>query len=290
MPDSPEELCIPALAGVSEEFLDAGHLWLYEYPDGTPFGLRLGNDGRPQFAFTDSADETQPSLQWGHAEHVPSEYGFVVRYVQQQFDRMALQNAVSDPANVTLWCIAIHRRHRGYDWELAPSVVGVEITYTESTFLPHELTEVFAALGLATLPTIDTEVHVREVSPTGVSTPETHWGEGPALGVLYRKKGGGLAKTRAPADQGEPANVEPLTCSAETYAADIASRERLESLVGTFEAADRPPSVATLTDLVVDRTLREEYPRLTHSETTFDIGPLRSAVGRRVGEFLGERA
>ena len=288
MSGSPEELCIPALAAVSEDFLDAGHLWLHEYPDGTPFGLRLGDDGRLQFAFTDPASETQPSPQWVHAERVPPEYGFAVRDIQQRFDRMALQNAVSDPAKVTLWCIAVHRRHRGYNWELAPSVVGIDIAYPESTFLPHELEQVFAALGLATLPTLDTEVHVREVASTGVSTPETNWGEGPAFGVLYRKKGGGLAKTRAQAYQGEPEGVEPLTCSAETYAAEVASDGRLNSLVETLADANRPPSVQSLTDLVVDRTLRDAYPRLTHSETTLDIGALQSAVARRVGEFLGE--
>ncbi|WP_277552325.1 hypothetical protein [Halobaculum limi] len=282
MSGSPDGFYLPSLAAVSDEFLATGHVWVHEYVDGTPFGLRLGADGRLLFAFTDPS-RGQASRQWVHAERVQPEYGFAVRYIHQHFDRSAFQAALADPESVTIWCLAVHRRHRGYDWDLAPSVVGVDIEYPSSTFLPHELEQVFEALGLATLPTIDTEVHVRDIGVDGKETPETQWGEGTAYGVLYRKKGGGIAREIASEYTGEPPHIAPIESSVDEYAATVAADSVLTSIV---EEGGSSLSVSMVTDAVLDQALRDDFGRLTHNGTSFDIGELRSTLAQRVAMVL----
>ncbi|UIP00978.1 hypothetical protein Hbl1158_06370 [Halobaculum sp. CBA1158] len=220
-------------------------------------------------------------------ESVPPRYRFAVRNLERRLDRGALHAAVDDPTTVTIWGIAVHRRHRGYEWDLAPPVVGLDIEHPETTMLPHELERAFDELGLPTLPTLDTEVHVRELSADGVASPETLWGDGTALGVLYRKKGGGMATTRAPTYRTAPPEPEPITASAEAYAAEIAAADAIASLTSALESEGRSPTVSTLADRVVDRAVRSDYPRFTHGETTLDIDVLESAVARRVAEVVG---
>ncbi|WP_435065545.1 hypothetical protein [Halobaculum sp. EA56] len=273
----------PRLGTVDEAFLTAGHVWLYEYPDGTPFESRLGSDGRLRFAFADGRKAAERPRRWVSGEAVPPAFGFVVGYLRTRFDRTALRHAVDDPTAVTLRCVAVHRRHRGYDWTRAPPVVGVDVDYPESQLLPHELERVFDELGVPTLPTIDTEVHVRDIGSAGIAPPESQWGEEPAYGVLYRKKGGGAARTVAGEYEGEPPPAQPITSSVEEYAVSVTSDEVLRSLV---EAVGPSPSVSRLTDAAVDRTVRADWCRLAHGETTVDIEELRSAIARRVDAFL----
>ena len=198
-----------------------------------------------------------------------------------------MRAAVADPTAVTVWGIAVHRRRRGYDWGLAPPVVGLDIDHPEATLLPHELDRAFDELGLPGPPTIDTEVHVRGLAGDGVRPPEARWGDGIAFGVLYRKKGGGLATTRTPAYRDPPPEPEPITESAEEYAAAVASPEIIASAATGLESDGRAPTVSALTDRVTDRALRDQYPRITHGETTLAVDALRSAVARRVAEYVG---
>lgn len=276
----------PPLETVGETFLESGHVWLHEYPDGTPFGVRLAADGRLEFAFDDRPTDADRPLRWVDADGAPPAFGFAVRFLERRFDRAALRRAVDDPTSVTVRCVAVHRRRRGYDWARAPAVVAVDVDHPGSTFLPHELARVVDALGLPALPTIDTEVHVREIPPSGVEPPETRWGEGTAFGVLYRKKGGGVARSIASQYRGAAPAAEPITGSTEAYAAEVASEATLRALVDGLDARSRPPSVATLTDAALDRALRDAYPRLTHGGTTVEVGALRSAIARRADEFL----
>ncbi|MFB9824190.1 hypothetical protein [Halobaculum roseum] len=283
MSDPPvDEPVPPRLRSVGSEFLEAGHLWLYEYPDGTPFEARLDANNRLQVAFAVGEHSGQPH-RWVDADEVPPVFGFAVRALVSRLDRGAVRRAVDDPTTVTLRCLAVHRRHRGYDWSRAPPVVGVDVTAPGSELLPHELERVFAEFGVPTLPTLDTEVHVRDIDSRGDTPPETRWGEGTAYGVLYRKKGGGLARTVASEYAGDPPEAEPIRSAVDEYAATVASAEVLTSLIGE---RDSPASVSVVTDAVLDRTLRAEFRRLTHSETPFDIEDLRSALARRVAAFV----
>jgi len=287
MPPSSSTPFLPSLAAVGDRFLEDGHVRLQEYPDGTIVGIRLGDDNRLRLAFPDTSVDGREMGSWVRAGSVPPRKQFAVRYLRRRFDRNALHTAVADPTAVTVWGIAVHRRHRGYDWDLAPPVVGLDIDHPETTLLPHELDRAFGELGLPTLPTLDTEVHVRALSADGVAPPETRWGDGTALGILYRKKGGGLAVTRAPAYRDAPPEPDPITESAETYAAEIASPEAIASMATALDSGGQSPTVSALTDRVMDRTLRDRYPQITHGETTLAIDALRSAVARRVAEFVG---
>ncbi|SHH64435.1 hypothetical protein SAMN05443636_3083 [Halobaculum gomorrense] len=271
----------PRLSSVGAEFLETGHVWLYEYPDGTPFEARLDAANRLQFAFAAGEQSGQPR-RWVDAEEVPPVFGFAVRALTTHLDRSAIRRAVDDPTAVRLGCLAVHRRHRGYDWSKTPPVVGVDIAYLGAELLPHELDRVFEEFGVPTLPTLDTEVHVRDIDSSGDTLPETRWGEGTAYGRLYRKKGGGVALTVASEYAGEPPTATPVRSAVDEYAAAVASPEVLTSLV---EERDSSASVSTLTDAVLDRTLRAEFGQLTHGETSFDIEELRSALARRVAAF-----
>ncbi|SHH68197.1 hypothetical protein [Halobaculum gomorrense] len=284
MSDPPaDEIAPPRLRTVGEEFLETGHVWLYEYPDGTPFEARLDADSRLQVAFAAGAQSSDQPRRWVDAEEAPSEFGFAVRTLTTQLDRRALRRAVDDPTAVRLRCIAVHRRHRGYDWSRAPPVVGVDVAYPGSELLPHELERAFEEFGVATMPILDTEVHVRDIELPGEAPPETQWGEGTAYGVLYRKKGGGVARAIAGEYAGEPPAVEPIRSAVAEYAATVASDDVLASFV---QECDSSPSVSTVTDAVVDQALRAEFGRLTHSGTAFDIEDLRSALPQRVAAFL----
>ncbi|WP_348611588.1 hypothetical protein [Halobaculum rarum] len=290
MPPSSSIPSLRSLAAVSDRFLDEGHVRIQEYPDGTLIGVRLDDDNRLRVVFPETSVDGRENYSWVPADSVPPQYDFAIRYLRRRLDRNALHTSVADPTAVTIWGIAVHRRHRGYDWDLAPPVVGLDIDHPGTALLPHELDRAFDELGLPTLPTLDTEVHVRELSADGVAPPETRWGDGTALGVLYRKKGGGLAVTRAPAYQDAPPDPEPITESAETYAAEVASPETIASLATTLDSEGQSPTVSAITDRVMDRTLRDQYPRITHGETTLAIDALRSAVARRVAEFVGSSA
>ncbi|MXR41368.1 hypothetical protein GRX01_08455 [Halobaculum sp. WSA2] len=287
MPPSSSTPSLPSLEAVSEEFLEGGHVRIEELPDGTVVGIELGSDGRLRLAFPDASIDGRPDAAWTPADSVPPRYDFAARYLGRRFDRNALRAAVADPTAVTVWGVAVHRRRRGYDWGIAPPVVGLDIDHPEATLLPHELDRAFDELGLPSPPTIDTEVHVRGLSADGVETPETRWGDGTALGVLYRKKGGGLATTRAPRYRDPPPVPEPLTDSAEEYAAAVASPEAIASEARALESDGRSPTVSALADRVTDRTLRDQHPRITNGETTLAVDALRSAVARRVAEHVG---
>ncbi len=272
----------PRLRSIRGEFLDTGHVWQYEYPDGTPFEARLDTTNRLQFAFATDEQSGQPH-RWVDAEEVPPVFGFAVRALTTRLDRSAIRRAVDDPTAVRLRCLAVHRRHRGYDWSNAPPVVGVDIAYPGTELLPHELDRVFEEFGVPTLPTLDTEVHVRNLDSSGATPPETQWGEGTAYGVLSRKKGGGVALRVASEYVGEPPAPEPISSAVDEYAAAVASPEMLTPLV---EECESTASVSVLTDAVLDRTLRAEFGRLTNGETSLDIEELRSALAQRVATFV----
>lgn len=275
----------PRLRADSAAFLETGHLWLYEYPDGTPFTARLDSSTRLQVAFAERGPASGQSARWMTVDEAPPRFGFAVRALTTQLDRRAIERAVADPTALTLRCIAVHRRHRGYDWTQAPPIVGVDVAYPGSALLPHELEAAFDAFGIPTLPTLDTEVHVREIDDDGGAPPETQWGEGTAYGLLYRKKGGDVVRTVASEYAGEPPDIAPIQESAAAYAETVASDERLTSL---RRDSDGVPGVSVLTDAVLDRTVRDAFGRLSHSETAFDIADLRSALAQRVAAFLDE--
>jgi len=287
MPPPSSTPFLPSLAAVGDHFSEEGHVRLQEYPDGTVIGIRLGDDNRLRVVVPDTSVDGREKGSWVRTGSVPPPNRFAVRYLRRRFDRNALHTAVADPTAVTVWGIAVHRRHRGYDWDLAPPVVGLDIDHPGTTLLPHELDRAFDELGLPTLPTLDTEVHVRTLSADGVAPPETRWGDGTALGVLYRKKGGGLAVTRAPAYRDAPPEPDPITESAEAYAAEIASLEAIASVATALDSGGQSPTVSALTDGVMDRALRDQYPRVTHGETTLTVDALRSAVARLVAKFVG---
>jgi hypothetical protein len=287
----------PALGSVADSFLDGGHVWLHEYPDGTPLWVRLTATGTLEFAVpvrdggflpvTERA-ETDATAQVKRftAADAPAEFGFAARHVQRVFDRDALRSAAADASSVEFHCVAVHRRRIGYDWDAAPPVVGLDISQPESSLLPHEVQRAFDAVGIDPAPVVEKEAHSRDIDTDGITLPASEWRDGPALGVLYRAKDGRTARQVGPDDGTEP-TAEPITDSAAEYAQSVATAERIDDAVGSLTDADRPADVDTVAEWLFDRTVRASFPDLCHGSAAFDLPELRSELAAVVAERRG---
>ncbi len=264
------------------DLLDGGHVWLHEYPDGTPLRFRLRSSGLLQVAYPVEVGEER---RWRRAAgtNVPPRFGFAVRALQRQLDRAALRAAVEDPTEVAFGCVAVHRRRLGYDWDRAPPVVGLSVAHPGSSFLPHELQRLFDGVGVPPAPTIEAEVHTRSLDATGVDLPESAWRDGPALGVLYRGKPDGLALQL---DSPE-STVEEVSETGADYAERRVTSERIEAAAAAVADDGREPTVDAVAEWLFDRAVRDDFPTLTGDAVEFDLDDLRSAITARVAELRG---
>jgi hypothetical protein len=311
----------PALDAVATALLDGGHVWLHEYPDGTPLWLRLQPSGALEFAVPvgagtlpgaddgstsdDEADgnaaDTQRRKRFDAAD-APPEFGFAVRHAQRQFDRSALDAAVSNPEEVTFLCVAVHRRRIAYDWDAVPLLVGIDVHYPDASFLPHEIEQLFEGVGLTPAPVVDKEVHTRDLDAGGVEIPQSNWRDGSALGVLYRGKDGTVARQIAGdgggggdgSDAGEEAvepvgeeTVEPVEQTAREYAERVVTEQELDAAVTALTDAGLATSVDAITAELFDRAIRASFPELTHDATGFALSELRSEIAGLVAERRG---
>ncbi|MFB6193988.1 MAG: hypothetical protein ABEI75_02885 [Halobaculum sp.] len=259
------------------DFLADGHFWVYELPEGTPLDVRLGADGRLVFAV--GGDEPTGEF---HADDAPPLFGFAARFLAERFRRSALREAVADPTAVSLRCVAVHRETRGYDPAETPAVVGLRVDHPDSSLLPHEVGRIFEALGVPRLPVVDKEVPARRVSADPASRPDSAWRDGPVHGLCYQKKGDGWAVRLFESPEAE--TVEPVA-SPESYADGLVSTEAVREVAGRLEDGGRTPTVEAVTDRLVDRAVRADFPRFR--ESSVDLDAVRSSVAARVADRLG---
>jgi len=271
----------------------AGHLWLQEFVDGTPFrfqlqaggGLRFGDDRR-----TFDADDA------------PTHLRYAVHAIARELDRSALRRAVDDVESITLVGIATHRRRAGYDWQRLPGFLGTDVWDADAgesgEWLPPDRVEqVFDSLDLDPVNAVAKEVRAADFQPDRYEFPDSAWRDGPVAGVVVRNKTGGRAVLENPA----VSSAEPTESDVDLDH-DATPEERADRLADEFATdalfqrtadaiqADETRSLDfdSLQQAVLDSIYREHAPTFEH--VSVDSTAFRRAVAERTSEAVGRLA
>lgn len=271
--------------GASDAVFDGGHLWVQEWVDCAPFRFRLRDSGVIQFGGAERPFGDDPPLPYRHA----------VRHVRERFDREALRESVEDVEGVVFFGVATHRQSVDYDWARLPSFLGSDVWSGErdAHLPPDRVEQAFDALGLQPVNTVEKEVRGADFDPAAYDFPDSAWYDGPVAGVLIRNKTGDRVRLPNPAvgadggastatDTGEDQETPPGSAAA--IADRYVTRARLERLASAVESLGRPVTPERLSERAVEDVLREVHRELLDGRT--DVGAFRSAVARRVAEFL----
>jgi len=174
-----------------------GHLWLLELIDGSGLRFRMDDSGLLRFG--------GPEATYADLDAVPLALRSAVRCVRDRFDREALRSAVDDPAGVTFFGVATHRRGTDYDWDRLPSFLGTDVWVggggeadagtTDGAFRPPDsVAAIFDGVGLDPVNAVAREVNARDFDPDRYAVPASAWRDGPAAGVVVRNKRGGRGR------------------------------------------------------------------------------------------------
>ncbi|MFC7058861.1 RNA ligase family protein [Halovenus salina] len=261
---------IPDIENAPQGLFDGGHLWLLEKIDGGHLRFQLRESGRLRFGgrnrvYSDAAD-------------VPEHYQYAVRYIQEQFDRQALRDAVDDVETIVFFGEATYRQRIDYDWEQLPPFLGFDIwSASDESFLGPDTTEqVFERVGLDPVNAVERELPVRDFDSEAYTVPESAWYNGPAAGVVVRNKRGQRAQCRHPAlEQNDPS---PSDLSAGELADVYATTERFERVA----AGITNPTFEQLYDRVLESIYRESHGQLSQEE----MSAFRDDLARRTRAFL----
>ena len=272
--DRIEPPTLPLRADSESPFFRDGHFWVHEEPDGTPLAVRLTDTGRLRVAVGTAEPDRFPQFRRFDASDPPPAFGFAARHVRERFQRARLREAVPNPSSVVFRCWAVHSRAVTVPTD-TPPVVGWTVEHDGGSLLPHELVELFEAVGLAVAPIIDREIPARQLDLDG--WPDSQLYDGRAVGVRYHRKGDGWRRrTREVVTDAEPIQ-EPAESVADRLVADA-----------NLAAIDTAGVERTATRLF-DDLVRRRFPELTHDGTAFELDILRSAITERVAERLGRR-
>ncbi|WP_254840369.1 RNA ligase family protein [Natronomonas marina] len=271
---------VPHVEDAPAGLLESGHLWIQELIDGGQLRFRLRDSGVVEFG---------DSLRL-FGEEVPPRYRHAVRHVRETLDREALSAAVDDVESVVFVGESTHRRAVDYEFDRMPPVLGLDVfDHDREAFLPPDATErVFDRLGLATVNTFEREVRASDFDATPEAIPESAWYDGPAAGIVVRNKTGDVTKLPNPAVD---LDVDPdsLAGDAETLAERYVTDGLLRRVAAEMPAG-REPTFEAVFERACETVFREAHGRLSHHETDVELGEFRSAVGRRVREWLDARA
>ena len=288
---------VPQPPAETEGFTDGGHVWVFAEPDGSPLGVRLTTGGRLRLAVGTREDDAFPAFRRFDAADPPSAYRFAARHIREQFDRTAVEAAIDRPERAVFRCWAVHRLRRAADHTARP-VVGWTVEHPDASLLPHELSDLFEAVGLATPPVVRRELPSDRLDRVSVADDDWRLADSdsrladgdsrladsdsrPAdssrwvAALRYQKKGGGWARDERPTT----AEPEPLDASVETVADRIVS-------AGTVTDDE---SVERQTTALIDRFVRRAFPAVTHDDTAIEVADLHSPVAQRVARRLGGR-
>jgi len=293
---------IPGVDDVEPGFFDGGHVWVQELVAGelVRVGVRASGALRVGTRRREFAPGDEP-LRYRHA----------VQYLRDELDVDALRDAVADVESVTLFGVATQYAGVPYHWARTPSVLGVDLwDADEEAFLRVDATErALDAFGLDAVNVLRKEVHVRDYGFADEPIPDSAWYDGPAAGVVVRKKTGERVAIRNDDAVGERPRDPPADVAADadgtaapaaagrldaTAVADAtATRERFERVA----RAVRERGLGVTFDAVYDRLLaaiyRETHDWLLDEEGRgdpagrgFDLGAFRNAVAERTNEYV----
>lgn len=276
---------MPEVADAADALFEDGHLWIQELVDGVPFRFRVRSSGLIQFGDADAVFEpgTAP-LRVRHA----------ARELREDLDREALRNIESDIESdiesIVFFGVAVEHRRIDYDWASMPSFIGTDVWQGEKGryLSPDAVERVYEHLGLTPVNTVAKEVRARDVDPADYEIPRSNWADGPAAGLVFRDKTGHRAKLENPdleansADDSTPRDPSELVAE---YVTDVWIDELLAGHDVEVERVD----FDTLSELVVDRLIRERGHELREDIDTVDQSAFRSAVATRIEPYLHER-
>ncbi|MFW5917737.1 MAG: hypothetical protein ACOCRD_04945 [Halorubrum sp.] len=284
-----------------------GHLWILELIDGTGLRFRMDESGLLRFG--------DPKTTYADDGEVPLALRPAVRHVRGWFDREALRAAVDDPAGVTFFGVATHRRGTDYDWDRIPPFLGTDVyvenadaedadedgsSVREGAFRPPDAAAaIFEGVGLATVNAVEREVNARDFDPGDYALPDSAWRDGPAAGVVVRNKRGRRgtlpgAVGGEPTNGGDPTNGGTSTVDGDSDPDAIAEKhatpERFGRVVADIERRGGQVSVDSLADRVVESIARETAVRFGDGTPTSTAPEaVRAAVVPRARGFLDGR-
>ncbi|MDZ7851036.1 MAG: hypothetical protein U5K70_09710 [Halodesulfurarchaeum sp.] len=163
-------------------YLDGGHFWIREFVTGGVFAVRMDESGLLVMAGPEGDFETPE----------PWPYRRATDAVRENLDRDGLRAAVDDVTQYTFYVLAPLSMGVEYDWDAMPPVFGLEVwDETADSVLPVDVADrVYEELGLWPIPTVEREVHARDISGDRDRIPEATYGSTTAAGIELRKKRG----------------------------------------------------------------------------------------------------
>jgi hypothetical protein len=291
---------VPAVDDVEAGFFEGGHLWVQELLAGELLRVQLRESGA--LVLGARRREFSPG-------DAPLRYRHAVQYVQDELDVTALREAVTDVESVTLFGVATQYAGVSYDWGRTPSVLGVDVWDADrEAFLRVDAAErALDAFGLDAVNVFEKEVHVRDYGFADAPIPASAWYDGPAAGVVVRKKTGErlairdddvveehprdppIDATRGPDVDGAAGRLDPAAVADAT-----ATGERFERVARVVRDRGLPVTFDTVYDRLLAAIYRETHDWLLDENAGsgdatgrgFALGEFRNAVAERTNEFL----
>lgn len=221
-------------------FLEDGHVWIREYVTGSVLTVRMADSGL---------------LEWrreaGAFEEPPWPYRPAVSALRDSLDRDRFRASVEDVTDYEFSVLVPLSMGVDYDWDRTPPILGRAIrNRAEGAVLPVDVAErAFEALGVETVPVLERERPVRDLSIEGLSIPGSRFSAGQAAGVVVQKKRGdqvavlrdgvGPISRRPPEPAGSPEDLA-------SWLHEAVDRERVQSLL----QSDRSVAARDLESLV----------------------------------------
>lgn len=247
--------------------LDGGHLWLQEYVPGPVVGFSMDHSGMLTFGIDGVPLET-----------VPPSLRCAVDHVRKRIDRDRLRSGVDDVSEFVFFGIATRNEGVEYDWDALPPFLGLDIWAAGADrFVAADVCErVFDSIGLSPVPSFRKEVPTHSFDPGSYEMPNSHWRDGPAVGVVVRNKSGGRALLVDP-------SLESTSDPRETVEAgiEVGVTHGLRSVVGHLDGTMQSLDADVVADTLFQRIARVEFETVRPALET-DPEDLRAKVGEVV--------
>lgn len=257
---------IPEMTNTSG--LAEGHLWIEELIDGDPLRFQMTEHG--VLTFGGRANQ--------FTESVPLKYQHATQAIRTLIQREPLQQALSDPSQLTIMGVAVHRKSTPYNWRQTPSFLGTDVfDEHQETYLPPDRTrQVLERIGLPAVNTFEREMRAQSFESQFDSMPASDWRDGPAAGIVIRNKTGDIWRI----DEAFEHNwqPDPLT-DLQTAVNNHVTRGWISQL-----PEQTPVSITSTSDLI-ECAMRQFARESSQIGVSTDVEGLRGVIAERVGRF-----
>ncbi|WP_458189712.1 hypothetical protein [Haladaptatus sp. NG-WS-4] len=269
---------VPPVETAPPELFEGGHLWIQERIDGADVRFQLEQSGVIRFGDRERVFDV---------DEIPMGYRHVVRHVRESLDREAVRAAIDDVESVVFFGVATRRQRIDYEWNRLPSFLGTDVwSDVKGRYLPPDVVErIYTTLGLTPINTFEKETRAVDFDPDSYEIPRSTWYDGPAAGVVARNKTGQRALLRNPRFEGDDEST-PVTDSPEALARRYVTNERIETVVAELERRNRPVTVETVYERVLEDVVRTEYTHLFDGAESVDLQAFQSEVAARTRRYV----